>query len=167
MTDIPGENIRIRRQRVPGRGSRYDIPLQDGHQLVVVTAATTTEATQLHVLASPGDEEPAASVELTPGEATTVATLLSNLRIVVDDTPEPDHGVRVETMTIGGASQTVGKRLDELPIADPEDARILAVIRDDTPELVEADTTQACRPGDRPVVAGRPLHIDSLRRYLL
>ena len=167
MTDIPGENIRIRRHRIPGYGSRYDIPLRDGHQLVVVTSTAITEARYLHVLTADTDEEPTASIELTPGEATTVATLLSQLRIEIEDTPEPLHGVRVETMRIGGASRAVGQRPDELPIADPEHARILAVIRDDTPELVEADPTQTCRPGDRLVVAGRPPHIDALRRYLL
>ena len=167
MTEIPGENIRIRRHRIPGRGSRYDIPLHDGHQLVIVTSNTATDARQLHVLESADDDHPAASVELTPGEATTVATLLSNLRIVVEETSEPLQSVRVETMQIGGASQAIGKRPDQLPITNPDHARILAVIRDDTPELVEADTTKACRPGDRLVVAGRPPHIDSFRRYLL
>lgn len=166
MTDMPGENIRIRRHRVPGRGSRYDIPLRDGNHLVIVASSHDPGARELHVLRSEGLEEPDASIALTSGEATTVATLLSNMRIVVEDTAEPPAGVRVETMQVGSASPAVGKRPDELPIADPDHARVLAVIRDDTPELVESDIAQACRPGDRLVIAGRPPHIDSLRRHL-
>jgi K+/H+ antiporter YhaU regulatory subunit KhtT len=167
MTDTPGENIRIRRHRIPGRGSRYEIPLQDGHHLVIVSSNTTEDTRQLHVLPSEQDDQPTASIELTPGEATTIATLLSNVRLVIEEPSEPPRGVQVETMQVGGGSQAIGKRPDELPITEPDHARILAVIRDDTPELVEADTSQACRPGDRLVVAGRPPHIDSLRRYLL
>lgn len=166
MTNPAPENLHIRRQPIPGGGSRDELSLQDEHQLVIVHPPGT-ERRELHVFTTSDDDEPTASVSLTPAEAMTVATLLSNIRIHIEVPSEPAEAARVETMRIGGASQAVGKRPDELPITDPDHARILAVIRDDTPELVEDDPGQACRPGDRLVVAGRSPHLDSLRRYLL
>jgi hypothetical protein len=45
--------------------------------------------------------------------------------------------------------------------------RVVAVIRDDTSELLEHDEIRPCSVGDRVVIAGRADHLREPRRHLL
>lgn len=116
----------------------------------------------------PGRDEPTVSIRLGEAQAVTLATLLSGARFVFDDGPpqEPVSGVHVQTVVVGAASPAVGRMVADIAAPDPEQARVLAVIRDDTPDLLEDDTARPCQPGDRLVLAGRPGPLDELRRFL-
>lgn len=70
-------------------------------------------------------------------------------------------------LTVGPVSPLVGQRISEVALPDPEQARIVAIIRDDTPELFEDDAVRPCAVGDRVVTAGRPDALRELRRFLL
>jgi Trk K+ transport system NAD-binding subunit len=89
--------------------------------------------------------------------------------VVLESRPTdvPATGVHVETVTISAASPAVGRPVDQLERPDPDAATVLAVIRDDTPELVEEDAGRPCRPGDRLVIAGHPGALRELRDHLV
>ena len=46
------------------------------------------------------------------------------------------------------------------------EAAVLAVIRDETPELVDDETTRPSQPGDRVVIAARRQHLATVVRQL-
>ena len=81
----------------------------------------------------PNRHRPSAKVRLSEPQAVTLATLLSGVRFVSHDdpTPEAGSGVHVETVVIASQSPAVGRRLRDI---DHDQARVLAVIRDDTPQ---------------------------------
>nr|WP_249419839.1 TrkA C-terminal domain-containing protein [Rhabdothermincola salaria] len=93
--------------------------------------------------------------------------LLSGLVVTGHDAAAPavhDEPVQVVTLELAADSPALGRVPDEL--ADEGRARVLAVIRDDTPELVEDDPSRALRVGDRLVVAARPEELDAVRHRL-
>jgi TrkA domain protein len=158
--------VHVREQKIHGVGQLFQLPLDDGWTISVIVHARTGER-ELDVL-SPGEDDADVKVHLTEAHAITLATLLSGVRFVFEDRPEPKpaDGVHVETVVIGAGSPAVGRTIQELPLPSPEDARIIAVIRDDTPQLIEDDLARACLPGDRLVVAGRPGTLEELRSFL-
>jgi K+/H+ antiporter YhaU regulatory subunit KhtT len=164
MTDA--HEVHVRQERLPGFGQLFQMAAPDGSALTVV-AEDHTGRRELHVLV-PGADEPSARVELPEAHAVTLATLLSGVRVVFDSEPEvdPADGVHVETFVIGAGSPAVGQAVHEIHLPAPEDARILAVIRDDTPALVEDDADRPCEPGDRLVLAGHPSPLAQLRAFL-
>lgn len=135
---------------------------------VLVTIEDRSERRTLAVR-RPGEDEAALTLWMTGPEALMVASLLSEVRYVLDVEPSdvPVDGVHVETVTLGAVSPAVSVAVDQIEVPDPEGARILAVIRDDTPELTESDPRQLCHPGDRLVIAGRARPLRELRSYLV
>lgn len=158
--------VHVRQERVPGLGQLFQLAAPDGSAITVV-AEDSTGRRELLVRA-PGADEPSARVELPEAHAVTLATLLSGVRVVFESEPEvdPADGVHVETFVIGAGSPAVGRMVHEIQIPAPDHARILAVIRDDTPALVEDDAERPCEPGDRLVLAGRPAPLAELRSFL-
>jgi K+/H+ antiporter YhaU regulatory subunit KhtT len=160
-------DVNVRERRVPGVGPQYELRLPDG-TAVVVTIELATGERELTTLA-PGADAPDHVLRLGEAAAVTLATLLSGVRFAFDSEPSdvPTGGVHVETVTIPAASPAVGRAVDELPLPDPVEATVLAVIRDDTPEVVEEDPGRLCEPGDRLVIAGRPEPLHRLREHLI
>lgn len=156
--------VEVRQQTVPGHGQRFLVGLGDGAE-VTVTVETRTGARRLGVLRS-GHDRPETSLELTEAQAETVGTLLSGVHLAVEPLDAPTDGVSVATVLIGAGSPAVGRALAAIEVPDPEQARIIAVIRDDTPELLEEDPARPCAPGDRLVLAGRPDALRALRVHL-
>ena len=159
-------DIHVRQHSVPGIGRLFQLPLDEGW-LVSVLVDTHSDDRELAVV-EPGHDEPRVSVRLREAEAVTLATLLSGARFVFHDEPlpEPVSGVHVETVVVGASSPAVGRALADIAVPDPNAVRILAVIRDDTPELLEDDARRPCQPGDRLVLVGRPGPLDEVRRSL-
>jgi K+/H+ antiporter YhaU regulatory subunit KhtT len=161
--------IHVRENAFPGTGRAYEMLLEDGRMLVLAIDGRT-EVRTISVL-SPGRDEPDVSVELDDARALTAAALIGSDWL---QTEPSDHipGARVETVTVREGSVAVGMTLEQLEDAehpelpDPNAARVLAVIRDDTPELVEDDPSRPCRPGDRLVIAGHPGPLVALRHRL-
>ncbi len=146
--------VRIREQNLPGIGHRYELPVDADRSLMVVLQRGGGR--QIAV-GRPDADEPAAAVTLTHDQAMAVAALLTGARFAIEADPEHPAGgdVAVETVTLGERSPGVGRLVRDVPLPAGADAAILAVIRDDTPQLVEDEDTEPCRAGDRVVVAAR------------
>lgn len=114
------------------------------------------------------EDEPGLLVRLDEPRAVVLGTLLGGLDVTVDTTGQgsPPRGAGVETLTVPAGSPAVGRRLADLDLPDPASARVLAVIRDDTPELLEDDPDRPVQPGDRLVLVGRPGPRAALRAHL-
>lgn len=158
--------VRVREQRLPGVGNRYELDLPDGRRLFVVVMRDGRRTIGLHVASA---DEPDLVATLGPEHAMTLAALLMGARFSVD-TAEPERlpadQVVVETVTLGPDSPAVGRPMAEIPLPADAEAAVLAVISDDTPELVEDPVTRPCRPGDRVVVAARRALLASVAREL-
>lgn len=157
--------VHVRDRRIPGFGHLFEMPLPDG-SIVSVVSQDHTDDRELHLL-TPDEDEPQVRVALPGAHAETLAALLSGMRLVLDRDDQPRTGVQVTTVPVSAGSPASGNRICDIVVPAPRDARILAVIRDDTPELVEDDEDRPCQPGDRLVLAGRPQAIEELRRFLV
>lgn len=160
-------NVRIREQSLPGIGHRYDVSVgEDRHLIVVVQRAGGREIS----ISRRGADAPMTSLALSHDQAVAVAALLSGARFSIESDPEgdaPSGDVGVETVTLGERSPAVGRTAREVPLVAGSDAAILAVIRDDTPQLLEDEATEPCRVGDRVVVAARRDRLAEVIRELV
>ena len=160
-------DVRIREQRLPGLGHRYELLLESGRRLVVVLQRDGRR--EIGLAALEGDE-PNAVASLSSDQAVAVAAILTGARFSID-TSEDDQiaagKVAVETITLGEHSPAVGRLLRDVPLATDSEATILAIIREETPELVEDEATQPCLAGDRVVVAARRERLADVVRQLL
>lgn len=169
MTDHldPRPEVHVREHPMPGNAQLFELTLANGSRLTVATEPqASTRELSITLL---GHDEPAASVTLRDAEATTLAALLSGIRLVIERLPpdETDDIATLHTLAIGASSPAVGRRLDQIGVPSPDDATVIAVIRDDTPDLVEQEDQRPCQPGDRLVLVGRPDPLRELIRYLL
>lgn len=155
-------DVHVRQQRLPGVGRLYSITLPSG---VVIRVAVTRDGGRELSISRPGDEDPWVAVGLDEAHATTLAALLTGAQFVVEDVPPAAGDVAVvDTVTVGERSPLVGRSIAEVTLPG-EDTTVLAIIRDQTPDLVE-DEDQPIRPGDRLVIAARSSVIPALHREL-
>jgi K+/H+ antiporter YhaU regulatory subunit KhtT len=155
-------DVHVRQQRLPGIGRLYTMTLPNG---VVVRVAVGRDGARELSIARPGDEDPWAAVALDEAHATTLAALLTGAQFVVEDVASvADDTAMVDTVTVGPGSPLVGRSIAEVTLPG-HDTTVLAIIRDQTPDLVE-DEDQPIRPGDRLVIATRPSVLPELRREL-
>ena len=165
-THSPEDEVHVREHPFPGSGRLWTVTLGSGAQLTVI-ASPDAAARQLAVTL-PDREEPAVTIDMTGVESTTVAALLSGIRFVVhEDEAAPVNAANLRTVALPAGARAVGYRLDELDVPDPDQARVIAVIRDDTPDLIEDDPNRPCQPGDRLVLVGRPGSMTKLVEHLL
>ena len=159
-------NIHIREQKLPGIGHRYEFDVDAGRKLtVVVQHAGHREVGLVSRIA----EEPDVVVSLSQEQAVALAALLSGARFSIDSTGDDRidaDEVVVETVTLGPASPALGRPAKDIGLTGDAEAAVLAVIRDETPELVEDETTRLCQPGDRVVIAARRQHVAAVVRQL-
>lgn len=158
--------VRIREQSLPGIGHRYELPVDAKRSLIVVVQRGGGRQI---VVGRPDADEPAAAVTLTHDQAMAVAALLTGARFAIEAEREHQAGgdVAVETVTLSERSPAVGRLVRHVPLLAGADAAILAVIRDDTPQLVEDEDAEPCRAGDRVVVAARRDRLAAVVRELL
>jgi len=158
--------VHVREHPLPGSGRLFHLTLADGS--LVAVARTPQSVGPIISVTPSGADEPLMTVHCTSAEATTIAALLSGVRFVIDvDAGAPADGATLRTITLAAASPAVGRLLHELAGPDPDDAQVIAVIRDDTPDLVETDPDRRCEPGDRLVLVGRSSSLERLVRFLL
>jgi TrkA domain protein len=159
-------NIHIREQTLPGIGHRYELDVDAGRKLTVVVQHAGRREVGL---VSRLSETPDFVVSLSQEQAVALAALLSGARFSIDSTRE-DHidadDVVVETVMLGPASPALGRPAKDLVLTDDAEAVVLAVIRDETPELVEDEATRLCQPGDQVVIAARRQHLAAVVRQL-
>lgn len=153
--------VNVREHPVPGPARLFEIALADGSSLRISTDVDG-DASELGIIPA-GADEAAAVVRLTGAEASTVSSLLSGVRLVVRTYDRaPREGASTRTITIRDDSPVVGTPFDEIELPDPDEARVVAVIRDGTPQLLEEDPRARCEVGDRLVLVGRHPALDRL-----
>jgi TrkA domain protein len=159
-------DLRIREQRLPGIGRRYDVDLDRDRRLVIVVQHSG--ARQVSVVSGRGGD-PESVVSLDHDQAVAVAALLMGVRFSFDtrddDRVECDE-VGVDTVILGPESPAVGALAREVELPPDSDAAILAVIRDDPADLVEDEPHEPFRAGDRVVVAARQDRLEAVRQLL-
>jgi K+/H+ antiporter YhaU regulatory subunit KhtT len=158
--------VHVREHPLPGNARMFSMSLADGS---VVTLSTKSESTDRVLEVTPADsDESIVAVQFTAPESTTLAALLSGIRFVVRtaDEAQPVDAANLRTVTLSAASPVVGRRLHDLEVPDSIDAQVIAVIRDDTEDLLETDPDRPCQPGDRLVVVGRPGSMSHMVRLL-
>jgi TrkA domain protein len=157
--------IRVREERLPGVGVRYELELADGSTVFVI--AEQSGRRHLGVLGA--DDEPAWQVALDQERSVTLAALLLGARFTVKSggppEPAPSDEVVVEAVELSPTSPAIGLTAAEIRLPD-DDAVVLAVYSDLTPELLEDERSHRCRAGDRAVLAARSSVVDVLRRHL-
>lgn len=164
---IPHPEVHVREHPLPGSARLFSLTLSDG---TVVSVATHPDVQRQELSITPADRDQAvATVRLRAAEATTLAALLSGVRFTIEAAPEeqPVRAANLRTVTLGAGSPAVGRTLEEITAGESEDAMVIAVIRDDTPDLVEQDPQRPCQPGDRLVLVGRPGAMRELVSFLL
>ena len=160
------EVVNVREFPLPGAARLFEMSLSDGTALRISTKSDP-DANELGVIPV-GADEAMVSVRLTAAEATTLASLLSGVLLVIRSYDDQETGdtTALRTVTIGAASPAVGRLLDELAMGDPNEARVVAVIRDDTRQLIEEDPLRRLEVGDRLVLVGRPPVLERVARHL-
>jgi K+/H+ antiporter YhaU regulatory subunit KhtT len=164
---VPHPEVHVREHPMPGNRRLFSLTLVDG---TLLSIATDPDAAVRELSVTPaGQDEAVLSLPLRDVEATTLAALLSGVRFTVELAPDqqPVDAANLRTLTIGAGSPAVGKRLEEIDVPSPDNATVIAVIRDDTPDLVEQDPERPCHPGDRLVLVGRPVAMNDLVQHLI
>ena len=160
-------DIHIREQRLPGIGHRYELDVDARRKLTVVVQQGGRREVGL---VSGLGEEPDAVVSLSEEQAVALAALLSGARFSIDSSSDDRiHAdeVVVETVMLGPESPAIGRPVKDIRLVGDAEATVLAVIRDETPELVEDETTRPSQPGDRVVIAARRQHLPQVVRQLV
>jgi TrkA domain protein len=146
-------NINVREQALPGIGQRYEVDLAPGRTFVVVAGRDGSRS--IGVNDSSDDE--LITFTLTADQAVMIGALLLGARFSIDagEHPAPEEIVIVETVPVPADAPSIGRRPSAL-FADHRDAAaVLGVIRDDTPEILEADADAPIAAGDRIAIAVR------------
>jgi len=144
----------------------FCMTLADGSIVTLSTPSGSTDRT-LEVT-SPDSDEAVVAVHFSAAESTTLAALLSGIRFVIEqpEDHQPVDAANLRTVTLAAGSPAVGSRLHDLDVPDSIDAQVIAVIRDDTDDLIETDPERPCEAGDRLVIVGRPGSMSALVQRL-
>jgi K+/H+ antiporter YhaU regulatory subunit KhtT len=158
--------VHVRELPLPGNARLFCMTLADGSILTLSTSGESSDRT-LEVM-PPDSDESVVAVRFNAAESTTLAALLSGIRFVIQQPEEhqPVDAANLRTVTLPAGSPALGLRLHDLDVLDSIDARVIAVIRDDTDDLIETDPERPCEAGDRLVVVGRPGSMSALVRRL-
>lgn len=155
-TAFHDHEVHVREVPLPGNARLFNITLADGSMVTLSTRADSSDRT-LEVT-PPGADESVIGVRFSAAESTTLAALLSGIRFVISEPADAQavDAANLRTVTLRAGSPAVGRRLHDLEVVDSADARVIAVIRDDTDDLLETDPERPCEVGDRLVIVGRP-----------
>jgi TrkA domain protein len=148
--------VHVREHPLPGNARMFSMTLADGSVVTLSTPGDSPDRT-LQVT-PPGSDESVVAVHFNAPESTTLAALLSGIRFVIQqpEDEQPVDAANLRTVTLPAGSPVIGLRLHDLDVPDAIDAQVIAVIRDDTDDLIEADPDRPCEAGDRLVIVGRP-----------
>jgi len=106
---------------------------------------------------STGDDAADTLIDLDRDQAVTIGALLlgAQFSVTVPVDAEPADQVVVETITIANDAPAIGKTAGEALSEFGRDVAVLAVIRDQTTEIVAHDPDLALCDGDRVAIAAR------------
>lgn len=155
------EVVNVREFPLPGVARMFEITLDSG-DAVRLAVDVEGDASELGIIRR--DRDSATTVRLTAGEASTISALLVGIRMVHHPPGrEPGGSTFTRDVRIPDSSPVLGTPLAALDLPDPDDTRVVAVVSDDTPHLVETDPGRRIQVGDRLVLVGRQ---DALARLV-
>lgn len=161
LMGMRAEEVHIREHALPGIGRRFDLDVGDGAMLIVVTRRDGSREISVR---EKGADEPRGAILLHREQAVAVGSLLLGATFSDDDSAPTS--VDVATVLLGPDSPAVGRLPGEVDLPGGADAAVVAVARDDTPQLLEDDRTRPFAPGDRLVIAARPDRLDEVLHHL-
>ena len=160
------EEVHVREHPLPGSARFFELTLAGGTVLQIFTESDSSDS---HLAVLPPDADtPVVNLRLSKAEAIILSSLISGVKFVVraHEGADTADAAGPSTVKLRAASPAVGKTRQEIEVPEPAQAHVLAVIRDDTDELLEGDIERPCQVGDRLVVVGRPDALARLVRYL-
>ena len=156
------DDVHIREKALPGIGRRFDLDVEDGLTLIVVARR---DGSRDVAVKEKGAEEPRRSVHLGRERAVAVGSLLLGARFS-DGREDSGGALDVSTVLLGPRSPAVGSIPAEIALPTGSDAAVVAVARDDTPQLLEDDRHRPCEAGDRLVIVARRDHLETVAQHL-
>lgn len=158
-------SINVYEQPLPGLGQQFELHIDDRRTLCVI--ALRDGRRQL-ARRSNGEETTDMLIDLDRDQAATVGALLlgAQFSIAASVDMEPADQVIVDTITIPHDSPAIGKSAVEALGEFARDVVVLAVIRDDTRDIVENDPDLALGGGDRVAIATRRRQHQAITRVL-
>lgn len=147
-------SINVYEQALPGLGQRFELQLDEDHVLGMVALRNGRRQLMLRLV---GKDDAAMLIDLDRDQAVTIGALLLGAQFSVTspvDTVRADQ-VIVETIAIADDAPAIGKSAREALSGLGSDVAVLAVIRDQTVEIVEHDPDLALSAGDRVAIAAR------------
>ena len=147
-------SINVYAQALPGLGQRFELQIDEGHLLCMV--ALRDGGRQL-TRRSIGEDAAETLIDLDRDQAVTIGALLLGAQFSLTSPVDagPADQVIVETITIADDAQAIGTSAREALSEFGSDVAVLAVIRDQTAEIVENDPDLALCAGDRVAIAAR------------
>lgn len=158
-------NITVREQPLPGIGKRYEIDLTPTRRLIVVTTRDGGRWIGLNE----NDADDTSMLQLTREQATMTGALLLGAQFSIDVADDPAFDadmVIVDTVTVPHGASSVGRRPSDVLATAPSSTRVLGIIRDQTPEVVESDRDSPLGAGDQIAIAARADDVKIARRLL-
>jgi TrkA domain protein len=160
---VTAGEVRIREEALLGIGHRFELDMADGRSLVVVARRDGSR----DVAVREGDDDEARGmVRLSRDQAVAVGSLLLGARFAEGDLAAGAGSMDVGVADTTSKSPVIGRLPRELEMPDGAEAVVVAVARDDTPQLLEDDRSRPCEPGDRLVVVARRDRLDDVIAYL-
>lgn len=156
------EDVHIREHPLPGVGSRFDLDLEDDKVLSVVARRDGSRDVAVRDRRADQAER---SVHLARHQAVAVGSLLLGARFSEGGDDPHDCTIDIGTVVLAATSPAIGAVAADVALPGGAEAAIVAVVRDDTPQLLE-DPQRPCRAGDRLVVAARREWLDDVITHL-
>lgn len=161
--------IEVGATRLPSVGWRYDIPLARGMRLLVLVE----DRGRRHLILADerqGGEESWLSVQMTQEQSLAVAALLAGAQLTLvqrDIEPAADALSAAPDTLVESVLVTESSAIRGLPSAVVaqrlgDQAELLGVVCDQTPQILEDDPRRPLQAGDRVVVAARRTHRDAV-----
>lgn len=157
------DDVHIREEGLPGIGRRFDLDVDDGLTLIVVARR---DGSRDIAVADNGEDRTRGSVHLGREQAVAVGSLLLGARFSGTDDAPDESGLDLSTVVVGNGSPAVGRTPAEIPLPAGSDAAVVAVARDDTPQLLEDGQHRPCQAGDRLVIVARRDSLDDVIDFL-
>jgi TrkA domain protein len=160
---VTNGEVRIREQALPGIGHRFELDMANGRSLVVVARRDGSR----DIAVREGDDDATrGTVRLARQQAVAVGSLLLGARFAEGDLAADAGAMDVGIADVTSESPVIGQLPCEIVMPDRAEAVVVAVARDDTPQLLEDDRSRPCESGDRLVVAARRDRLDDVIAYL-
>jgi len=157
------DEVRIHEQALPGVGHRFELVMPDGRMLVIV--ARRDGSRDVAVL-DEGEDATQGTVRLGRDQSVAVGSILLGARFAGGELTSGSGTMDVGIADLTSASPAIGLIPSEIEMPDGAEAAVVAVARDDTPQLLEDDRSRRGEAGDRLVVAARGDRLDEVIAYL-